>query len=71
MATSLKLNFLDAAGKSLAATFPYATEEASPANVKALMTGMISNGAIYSTAPTEIVSAEFVRTEIIPITLPA
>ena len=69
MATSLKLKFRDADAKELSTTFNYANSSAGAPAVKALMEGMIANGAIYAAAPASIVSAEFVTTTATPVSL--
>lgn len=61
MATSLKLVFdVDGGNKKLSLIFPYAKASATGAQIKALMQGIVADGAVYSPAPAAIVSAEFV-----------
>ena len=70
MATTnkLRLGFKDATGKSISATYNYA-DPTKGAFVRALMEGMIANGAIYATAPASIVDAAFITTTETPVEL--
>ena len=68
MATTLKTKFTDSAGKDLTVSFSHADASKS-ANVKPLMQGMIANGGIYANAPVAMVSADFITTTTIPVSL--
>ena len=48
MATNLRLTFRDAQARELTAAFPYASPSASGTKVRALMEGIIANGASAS-----------------------
>lgn len=66
---NLKCKFKDAGNQDLTFTVNYANPSVTGAAVRALMEGMIANGAIYSSAPVAIVSAALVSTTETPITL--
>ena len=68
MATTLKTKFTDSAGKDLTVSFSHA-DVTKAAAVKPLMQGMIANGAIYANAPVAMVSADFVTTTTIPVSI--
>lgn len=68
--STLRLKFKDADARTISSNFNYAKATAAPADVKALMEGMIANKAIYSTEPVAIVGASFIETTETPITLP-
>ena len=68
MATTLRTKFTDSAGKDMTVSFNYA-DTAKSAAVKPLMQGMIANGGIYANAPVAMVSADFITTTTIPVSL--
>ena len=68
--STLKLKFKDADARTISSSFNYAKPDAAPADVKALMEGMIANKAIYSPEPAAIVGAAFVTTTETPVVLP-
>lgn len=58
--TRLELTFNNSAGKKIIFSFNYAKPAVSTANVKALMNSIITNGSIFTSVPTEAVSAKCV-----------
>ncbi|MBQ3653675.1 MAG: DUF2922 family protein [Synergistaceae bacterium] len=60
--TKLVLTFVGSSGNTISSTFNYADPEATAANVKALMNGMIANGSIYANVPVTAKSAKTVTT---------
>ena len=65
MATSTKLwlNFTRSNGGSMNLTYNHAKSNASAANVKALMQGIVANGNIFQKTPAAIKSAKIITTE--------
>ena len=60
--TKLVLTFAKANGDSLSQTYSNAKSNVSSANVKALMEGIIANGAIFTSVPAVMKSAKIVTT---------
>ena len=62
--TSRKLvcTFTDAEGSDINISFKYASEEIEDADVKALITGIVTNGSIYEKTPVSAKSAKVVIT---------
>lgn len=61
--TKLKMDFAKSNGDDMSITYNYIKNNVSNANVKALMEGMITNGAIYEKVPAIIKSATIITTE--------
>ena len=70
MARRLKLYFTGAGDRKINRILPYADDNAAGSDVKALMSGIIANGDIYTDAPLAIVKAELLDSSTAPITLP-
>lgn len=64
MAEGSKLicTFLDAEGKDIVLTYDYADATADRADIRALVAGMIANGAIFENVPVTAKSAKIVTT---------
>lgn len=62
MANKLVLEFYDANGAVVKQTYNYASGSATTANVKSLMSGLITNGDIFATVPIDQKSAKLVQT---------
>ena len=71
MATSTKLllNFLKSNGNEMGLTYNYANPSASRTDIKALMQGIVANGAIFENTPAAIRSAKIVTTETTDVDL--
>ena len=68
-ATQVVLNFSKANGKTMQLSYKYARQDVSNANIKALMQGIVANGAIFENVPAAINSAKIVTTETTDIDL--
>ena len=62
MAAKLKLEFYDSNSKAFSQTYNYAAQNATTANVKALMQAIITNGSIFATVPEEMKNAVLIVT---------
>ncbi|GHV48023.1 hypothetical protein FACS1894204_11980 [Synergistales bacterium] len=71
MPTSLTLSFLGSDEKSVSITYPYADSSALPADVKTLMTRIITNKDIFAEPPLTIRKAEFIDRTVTPVAFPA
>lgn len=69
LSTVLQIKMTDGAGDPWQLNVKHVDDEATTTNVKALVTGLITNGAIFEKAPTTAVSAQFVTTEVTDISL--
>lgn len=58
--TKLVLTFLDASGNDVVFTFDYANSVADVEDVKALMSGIITNGSIFQNVPVTAKAAKTV-----------
>jgi hypothetical protein len=67
MAVSLRCVFTNADDKRLSYTFPHADSGASAAAVKAHMLNMVDNKELFADEPVNLVGAEFVITEVMPV----
>lgn len=67
--TELKLYFLKSNGNEMSMTVKYARQDASNANIKALMQGIIANGAIFENTPVALKAAKIVTTETTDVDL--
>jgi len=67
--TKLVLNFAKANGNDMSLTYNYARQDASNANIKLLMEGIVANGAIFQNIPIAIRSAKIVTTETTDVDL--
>lgn len=70
MAKRLKLYFTGTGNRKINMILPYAADNPAGADVKALMSGIIANGDIYSDEPLAIVKAELLDSFATSITLP-
>lgn len=70
MATNTKLNmvFQDANGKNITFPLNYA-DKTKAASVRPAMEAIVTNGDIFSTVPTALVSATFIETTETQVTL--
>ena len=62
MAARLALQFYDSASNVINFSYNYANQSATTANVKALMSGIVSNGSIFSRVPVSQKSAKLLIT---------
>lgn len=69
LSTVLQIKMTDGAGDPWQLNVKHVDDEAATADVKALVTGLITNGAIFEKAPTTAVSAQFVTTEVTDVDL--
>lgn len=69
--TKLVLGFETSGGSSVTFTYNYAKPTATAANVKALMSSMITNGSIFGNVPATSKSAKLVTTTETPYDLSA
>lgn len=60
----LEIKYKDVTDDLLTISFPYADDEASVADVKALADGIITNGTIFERVPVTKISAAFIVTEV-------
>ena len=67
--TKLSLNFAKSNGKSMNLSYSYARQDVSNANIKALMQGIVANGAIFENTPAAINSAKIITTETTDVDL--
>ena len=67
--TKLSLNFAKSNGNSMNLSYSYARQDASNANIKALMQGIVANGAIFENTPAAIRSAKIITTETTDVDL--
>ena len=63
VSTKLSLTFTDGDGASINHSYNYANPEVTSASVKALMQGIVANGAIFDRVPVATKSAKIVVTE--------
>lgn len=71
MATSTKisLNFAKSNGNTMNLSYNYARQDVSNANVKSLMQGIVTNGAIFENTPATIRSAKIITTDTTDVDL--
>lgn len=62
MAAKLALEFYDSNSKVVKMNFNYASQSATTANVKALMSGIVTNGSIFANVPEDQKSAKLIVT---------
>ena len=67
--TKLSLNFAKSNGNSMNLSYNYARQDASNANIKLLMEGIVANGAIFQNQPAAIRSAKIITTETTDVDL--
>jgi hypothetical protein len=67
--TTLRLVFTGNGDRKLTFSYPNADSTAVAATVKALMTAIVTNGAIFAEVPLVAVAAEFVSRQITPINI--
>lgn len=65
--TTLKLYFKDAGDDPMTLNFPYADEDATDAQVKALADACVTNRLMWNAAPTTKVGAELVTTTVVEV----
>lgn len=65
----LSMTFGTSTGDEVSFGYSYADEEASIADIKALVAGMIANGSIFKKVPAVAKSAKIVTTTTTPISL--
>ena len=65
--TVLNLYFLDAGDDPMTLKLPYADDEATDAQVKALADACVTNRLMWNSAPTTKVGAELVTTTVIEV----
>ena len=58
----LELTFVNSEGKNMTLSYGYISSELEDADVKSLMTGIISNGSIFANTPVTAKSAKVVTT---------
>ena len=68
--TKLSVTYLDTTGETRTATFSHADSEGETTDFQAFATAFVTNGSIFTYAPTEVKSMKLVTTTETPITLP-
>ncbi len=69
LSTVLQIKMTDGNNDPWQLNIKHVDDEADTADVKSLVTGLITNGAIFEHAPTTAVSAQFVTTEVTDVDL--
>ena len=67
----LSLYFTDSEGDNINQVYHYADSEVESASVKALMQGIIANGAIFNKVPAAMKSAKIITVNETPINIDA
>lgn len=68
--TKLRLKFKDSSDDSFYMNINHADDEATPADVKALGQGIVTNKLLWERSPVSFEAADFITTETTPVTLP-